>query len=84
MIRIGRTGVPGPVGSTRKFNSEKGHYSWWDYRTAAFRGNRGWRIDHHYVSPALHEAAIACTIDTAPRAREKPSDHTPVILELNR
>lgn len=66
----------------RKFTAEKGHYSWWDYRTAAFRANRGWRIDHHYLAPALHGAAIACTIDPGPRARDKPSDHTPVILEL--
>ncbi len=74
----------GFIDAFRKFTPEKGHYSWWDYRTAAFRGDRGWRIDHHYVSPALHEAAIACTIDKAPRGREKPSDHTPVILELDR
>lgn len=74
----------GFIDTFRKFTPDKGHYSWWDYRTAAFRGNRGWRIDHHYVSPALHGAAIACTIDPSPRGREKPSDHTPVILELDR
>ncbi|NJN32521.1 MAG: exodeoxyribonuclease III [Synechococcales cyanobacterium RM1_1_8] len=74
----------GFIDAFRQFTPDKGHYSWWDYRTAAFRGDRGWRIDHHYISPALQAAAIACTIDKTPRGREKPSDHTPVILELDR
>ncbi len=66
----------------RKFTSEGGYFSWWDYRAAAFRRNMGWRIDHHYVSPSVYERAIACTIDTEPRKLEKPSDHTPVVLEI--
>ena len=66
----------------RKFTLEGGHYSWWDYRTGAFRHNRGWRIDHHYLTPKLYEKAVSCTIDTEPRAWEKPSDHAPVIVEL--
>lgn len=66
----------------RKFTQEEGHYSWWDYRTAAFRRNMGWRIDHHYLSPDLYEKAVGCTIDKTPRSLEKPSDHTPVIVEL--
>ncbi len=66
----------------RKFTPEGGHYSWWDYRTGAFRHNRGWRIDHHYLTPKLYEKAISCAIDTEPRTWEKPSDHAPVIVEL--
>lgn len=66
----------------RKFSAETGHFSWWDYRAAAFRRNLGWRIDHHYLSPDLYERAIACTIDIAPRKLPQPSDHTPVIVEL--
>jgi exodeoxyribonuclease III len=68
----------------RKFvPGEGGHFSWWDYRTAAFRRNLGWRIDHHYLSPDLYARAIGCTIDRAPRELEQPSDHTPVIVELS-
>ena len=67
----------------RKFNPESGQFSWWDYRTGAFRRNAGWRIDHHYLTPNLYERAIACTIDTAPRKLTQPSDHTPVIVELS-
>ncbi|QLE55720.1 exodeoxyribonuclease III [Nostoc sp. TCL26-01] len=66
----------------RKFTSEGGHFSWWDYRTAAFRRNLGWRIDHHYLTPVLYEKAKSCIIDTAPRKLTQPSDHTPVIVEF--
>ena len=66
----------------RQFHPEAGHFSWWDYRAASFRRNRGWRIDHHYLSDALQTKATGCTIDVQPRGWEKPSDHTPVIVEL--
>jgi len=66
----------------RKFNQEDEQFSWWDYRAAAFRRNLGWRIDHHYLSPALYTVARSCAIDKTPRTLEKPSDHAPVIVEL--
>lgn len=66
----------------RKFTSEGGHYTWWDYRQNGFSRDRGWRIDHHYLTPTLYDRAICCTIDKAPRKLEQPSDHTPVIVEF--
>lgn len=66
----------------RKFTTDGGHFSWWDYRAASFRRNRGWRIDHHYLSPKLYDRAQSCVIDIEPRRLEKPSDHTPVIVEI--
>lgn len=66
----------------RKFTEDGGHFSWWDYRAASFRRNRGWRIDHHYLSPVLYNRATRCTIDIEPRKLEKPSDHAPVIVEI--
>lgn len=66
----------------RKFTTEGGHYSWWDYRAAAFRRNLGWRIDHHYLTPVLYEAAKSCIIDVTPRKLPQPSDHAPVIVEF--
>ena len=65
----------------RKFTDEGGHFSWWDYRSGSFARNTGWRIDHHYLSSALYEQAISCTIDIEPRGLERPSDHTPVTVE---
>ncbi|RCS59843.1 exodeoxyribonuclease III [Parvibium lacunae] len=59
------------------------HYSWWDYRQMAFRRNRGLRIDHILVSDALLPHVSRCWIDKTPRKLEQPSDHTPVIVEIN-
>lgn len=72
----------GFVDAFRQFNQEEGQFTWWDYRSAAFRRNSGWRIDHHYLSPHLSQKAVACTIDKIPRTWEKPSDHVPVTVEL--
>jgi exodeoxyribonuclease-3 len=66
----------------RKFTTEAGHYSWWDYRTSAFKRNMGWRIDHHYLTPSLYERAQSCIIDITPRCLTQPSDHTPVVVEF--
>lgn len=66
----------------RKFTAEAGHFSWWDYRAGSLRRNLGWRIDHLYLTPKLHQRAIACTIDSTPRKLLKPSDHAPVMVEL--
>lgn len=66
----------------RKFTTEGGHYSWWDYRAAAFRRNLGWRIDHHYLTSDLYKQASSCVIDTTPRKLTQPSDHAPVIVEF--
>ena len=66
----------------RKFTTEGGHFSWWDYRAGAFRRNLGWRIDHHYLTPDLYKRATSCIIDVTPRKLPKPSDHAPVIVEF--
>lgn len=71
------------VDAFRHFTSETGHFSWWDYRQGSFRRNWGWRIDHHYISAALLENLVGCTIDVHPRRLPQPSDHAPVILSLN-
>lgn len=68
--------------SFRLFEAGNGHYSWWDYRQAAFRRNLGLRIDLILVSNALKTRCRAALIDRNPRTWERPSDHTPVLLEL--
>jgi exodeoxyribonuclease III len=68
--------------SFRKFTSEGGHFSWWDYRQQGFERNRGWRIDHLYLTPDLFDRATNCSIDIEPRKLVQPSDHAPVIVEL--
>jgi exodeoxyribonuclease III len=66
----------------RLFEADGGHYSWWDYRMMGFRRNRGMRIDHILVSDALKDKCVSCVIDKSPRKLERPSDHTPVTLEI--
>ena len=68
--------------SYRLFAQEPKSYSWWDYRDFAFRRNRGLRIDHVLISHALKPLARSCVIDKTPRKNERPSDHAPVVLEL--
>jgi exodeoxyribonuclease III len=66
----------------RLFDQPVGEFSWWDYRTGAFRRNHGLRIDLVALSPELRDACVACRIDKAPRRLERPSDHAPVVIEL--
>jgi exodeoxyribonuclease-3 len=68
--------------SFRLFEQPEKSYSWWDYRQLAFRRNRGLRIDHILLSPALAKRCVGCAIDRNPRKWEQPSDHTPVIATL--
>lgn len=67
----------------RKFHSEGGHYTFWDYRLPdSFRRNLGWRLDYILASRSLARKCIDCRIDTYPRGLEKPSDHTFVVAEF--
>ncbi len=66
----------------RLFEQLEKSYSWWDYREFAFRRNRGLLIDRILVSHALKPLVASCVIDKAPRKNERPSDHTPVIVEI--
>lgn len=65
--------------SFRLFNKQSGYYTWWDYRSGAFRRNHGLRIDHILNSNALVSHCSSCEIDKEMRLSEKPSDHVPVI-----
>jgi exodeoxyribonuclease-3 len=69
--------------SFRLLHDGGGNYSWWDYRAAGFQRNQGLRIDHILLSSPLAERCSAAWIDREPRGWDKPSDHTPVVVELN-
>jgi exodeoxyribonuclease-3 len=72
----------GLADSFRLRNADAGRYSWWDYRQGRFRRDHGLRIDLILVSRALEAAVKVVGIDRAPRTWERPSDHTPVTVEL--
>ena len=71
------------IDSFRLFEKNTGHWSWWDYRNNSFEFNKGWRIDHIYISKELSSKLKSCVIDSAPRGDLRPSDHAPVMIELN-
>jgi exodeoxyribonuclease-3 len=68
--------------SFRLFTQPEKSFTWWDYRMNAFKRNLGLRIDHILLSPELATRCKACTIDVDPRRLERPSDHAPVVAEL--
>ncbi len=72
----------GLVDAFRQFNQPEASFSWWDYRQAGFRRNLGMRIDHLLVSKPLVDWVAKCWIDKEPRTWERPSDHTPVVVQL--
>jgi exodeoxyribonuclease III len=63
-------------------------FSWWSYRAADFRAsNRGLRLDHIWITPALRYAAAprggaSARIHSDVRAWDRPSDHAPVTVDL--
>ncbi len=59
-----------------------GQFTYWDYFRMAFERNRGIRIDHFLLSPTLAPRLLRCEIDKGPRAEYKPSDHTPILVEI--
>lgn len=65
----------------RHFNDEPEKFSWWDYRGGGYSRNEGLRIDLILSSSTLLDQASNCYIDEAPRKLERPSDHTPVVVE---
>lgn len=60
--------------------------SWWSYRAKDFRvSNRGLRLDHLWTSPGLTPSVVkgsARVLDTV-REWTQPSDHAPVVMELD-
>lgn len=59
-----------------------GVFSWWDYRLNSFRRNLGLRIDLIFLSPALATDCRASYVDIGPRGWERPSDHAPVVADI--
>lgn len=58
-------------------------YTFWDYQGGAWQKNNGIRIDHILLSPEAADRFAAAAIDKRVRGWEKPSDHVPVIAELD-
>ena len=71
------------IDSFRVYEKNPGHWSWWDYRNNGYELNKGWRIDHIYISKTLTSKLKSCVIDSNPRGNVQPSDHAPVMINLD-
>ena len=66
----------------RYIHPDKEGYTFWDYTSGAWQKNNGMRIDHFLVSDFLISSVKEIKINKYPRGRQKPSDHTPIEIEL--
>ncbi len=84
--KLKRAQEAGPwVDALRKFvpESEK-LYTWWSYRSPDWaNANKGRRLDHVWVSPALGDAVAAMEVMRDARGWDRPSDHVPVKVTMS-
>jgi exodeoxyribonuclease III len=74
----------GLVDVYRRLHAERERYSWWDYRAGNFHKNFGMRIDHLLVTRSIAERVRWAEIDReARKGKPTPSDHAPVIIDLD-
>jgi exodeoxyribonuclease III len=60
-----------------------GAYTFWDYQAGAWQRNNGIRIDHALLSPQAADRLLGVSIHRDVRSWEKPSDHVPLVIELD-
>jgi exodeoxyribonuclease-3 len=68
---------------TRVHVPEDRRYTYWDYQRLRFPRNEGMRIDFAYVSPAVAARTTGVSIEREERKGRAPSDHVPVVLDLD-
>ena len=72
-VDLGRRFIPAP----------ERNFTWWSYRAADWAASdRGRRLDHMWASPELAEQVTGHRVLEPCRGWEKPSDHCPLIVEL--
>ena len=64
-------------------NKIKQEFTFWDYFAGSWQKNYGMRIDHFLLSNNLLDNFVSIRINKIPRSKPKPSDHTPIELEIN-
>ena len=60
-----------------------GLFSWWDYRAGSFHKKQGMRIDLVLASAPVAARLAFATIDRNARKGQQPSDHAPVVIDLD-
>ena len=67
----------------RALNNRAEQYTFWDYQAGAWQKDNGIRIDHLLLSPQAADTLQNVGIDKGPRGQERPSDHTPIWVNLD-
>ena len=83
--KLKRAQAAGPwVDALRKFvPDDQKLYTWWSYRSPDWsKANKGRRLDHIWVSPALADSVKWMRVLRDARGWERPSDHVPVMVRL--
>lgn len=73
----------GLVDVFRQLHDEPRLYSWWDYRAGDFHQGRGMRIDLVLATRSVAARARWAVIDRNARKGQQPSDHAPVVIDLD-
>jgi exodeoxyribonuclease III len=74
----------GLVDGYRRLHAEPERYTWWDYRAGNFHKNFGMRIDHLLVTTPVAARIAWAEIDReARKGKPIPSDHAPLIIDLD-
>ena len=66
----------------RLSKKNKQEYTFWDYMSGSWKKDNGMRIDHFLVSNNLLENLKDIEINKKPRSQNKPSDHTPIEINI--
>jgi len=73
----------GYTDSFRAMHPDRQAFSWWDYRMLGFQKNRGLRIDHWLMNHVAYAKCTSVEIDREARKGDDPSDHAPIICEID-
>lgn len=74
----------GLVDLFRRHVPDPGQYTYYDYRAVnGVAEGKGWRVDHILATRPLAARSTDARIDLEPRMGDKPSDHTPLLVEFD-
>jgi exodeoxyribonuclease-3 len=66
----------------RHLKKNKQDFTFWDYFAGSWEKDYGMRIDHFLVSNNILDNTKSVSINKKPRSKIKPSDHTPIEIEI--
>lgn len=81
--RLAELGAWGLADVFRDHHDDGGLYSWWDYRDGNFHKRKGMRIDLILATDPVRAGVRRVFIDRNARKGKLPSDHAPVVADID-